>query len=341
MKIPIPIKALLVYGAVLGIVYVTFAAALKPVTLLNVSYDPTRELYEQINPAFARHWQQKSGQAVTVKQSHGGSGKQARAVIDGLAADVVTLALAYDVDALHEKGKLIPKDWQKRLPNNSAPYTSTLIFMVRKGNPKGIKDWDDLIKPGVSVVTPNPKTSGAARWNYLAAWGYALKKNNGDQKKAQEFLSSLFKNVPVLDSGARGSTITFVDRGIGDVLINWENDILLIAKKEHAGKFEAIYPSVSILAEPTVSIVDKTVDKRGTRNVAEGYLQFLYSEEGQEIAAKNFYRAQSPKVLEKYAAQFPKIELFTIDDVFGGWQKAQKAHFNDGGTFDAIYQGAK
>jgi len=341
MKLPTPIKAFFAYVGVLGIVFVTFAAALKPVTLLNVSYDPTRELYDQINPAFTRHWQQKSGQAVTVKQSHGGSGKQARAVIDGLAADVVTLALAYDVDALHEKGKLIPKDWQKRLPNNSAPYTSTLIFMVRKGNPKGIKDWDDLIKPGVSVVTPNPKTSGAARWNYLAAWGYALKKNNGDQKKAQEFLARLFKNVPVLDSGARGSTITFVDRGIGDVLINWENDILLIAKKEHVGKFDVIYPSVSILAEPTVTVVDKTVDKRGTRKVAEAYLQFLYSEEGQEIVAKNFYRAQSPAVLEKYAAQFPKIELFTIDDVFGGWQKAQRAHFNDGGTFDAIYQGAK
>jgi len=341
MKIPTPIKALLVHGALFGVVFVTFAAALKPVTLLNVSYDPTRELYEQINPAFARHWKEKSGQVVTVKQSHGGSSKQARAVIDGLQADVVTLALAYDIDALHQNAKLIPKDWQKRLPNNSAPYTSTLIFLVRKGNPKGIKDWDDLIKPGVSVITPNPKTSGAARWNYLAAWGYALRKNNGDQKKAQEFLASLFKNVPVLDSGARGSTITFVDRGIGDVLINWENDILLIAKKEHVGKYEVIYPSVSILAEPTVSIVDKTVDKRGTRGIAEAYLQFLYSDEGQEIAAKNFYRAQSPKVLEKYAAQFPKVELFTIDEVFGGWQKAQKTHFNDGGTFDAIYQGAK
>jgi len=341
MKIPTPIKAALVYGALFGIVAVTFAAALKPVSLLNVSYDPTRELYEQINPAFARHWKEKTGQVVTIKQSHGGSGKQARSVIDGLQADVVTLALAYDVDALHEKGKLIPKDWQKRLPNNSAPYTSTLIFLVRKGNPRGIKDWDDLIKPGVAVITPNPKTSGAARWNYLAAWGYALRKNNNDEKKAQQFLASLFKNVPVLDSGARGSTITFVERGIGDVLINWENDVLLIAKKEHVGKYDVIYPSVSILAEPPVSIVDKTVDKRGTRAVAEAYLQFLYSDEGQEIAAKNFYRAQSPQVLEKYAAQFPKVELFTIDEVFGGWQKAQKTHFNDGGTFDAIYQGAK
>ena len=341
MKIPLPIKAVLVYGGLLSIVAATFAAALKPVTLLNVSYDPTRELYEQVNSAFARHWKEKAGQVVSIKQSHGGSGKQARAVIDGLQADVVTLALAYDVDALHQQAKLVPQDWQKRLPNNSAPYTSTLIFLVRKGNPKGIKDWDDLIKPGVSVITPNPKTSGAARWNYLAAWGYALKKNNGDQKKAQGFLASLFKNVPVLDSGARGSTVTFVERGIGDVLINWENDVLLIAKKEHIGKYEAVYPSASILAEPTVSIVDKTVDKRGTRKAAQAYLEFLYSEEGQEIAAKNFYRPHSPKALEKYAAQFPKIELFTIDEVFGGWQKAQKTHFADGGTFDAIYQGSK
>lgn len=341
MKLPLPIKAALVYGGVLGVVAATFAAALKPVTLLNVSYDPTRELYEQVNSAFAQHWKEKAGQVVSIKQSHGGSSKQARAVIDGLQADVVTLALAYDVDAVHQQAKLIPKEWQKRLPNNSAPYTSTLIFLVRKGNPKGIKDWDDLTKPGVSVITPNPKTSGAARWNYLAAWGYALRKNGGDQNKAQQFLASLFKNVPVLDSGARGSTITFVERGIGDVLINWENDVLLIAKKEHIGKYDVIYPSVSILAEPTVSIVDKTVDKRGTRKIAQAYLEFLYSEQGQEIAAKNFYRAQSPKVLEKYAAQFPKVELFTIDDVFGGWQKAQKTHFADGGTFDAIYQGAK
>jgi sulfate transport system substrate-binding protein len=308
------------------------------VTLLNVSYDPTRELYEQVNRAFSGQWKEKTGQVVSVKQSHGGSGKQARSVIDGLPADVVTLALAYDVDALHQQAKLIPKDWQKRLPNNSAPYTSTLIFLVRKGNPKGIKDWDDLIKPGVAVVTPNPKTSGAARWNYLAAWGYALKKNGGNQKQAQEFLRSLFKNVPVLDSGARGSTMTFVERGIGDVLINWENDVLLIGRKEHAGKYDVIYPSTSILAEPTVSIVDKTVDKRGTRKVAQAYLEFLYSEEGQEIAAKNFYRPQSANVLKKYEGQFPKVELFTIDEVFGGWQKAHKSHFADGGTFDAIYQ---
>ena len=338
MKIPIPIKALLAYGAVFGIVYVTFAAALKPVTLLNVSYDPTRELYEQINPAFARHWQQKSGQAVTVKQSHGGSGKQARAVIDGLAADVVTLALAYDVDALHEKGKLIPKDWQKRLPNNSAPYTSTLIFMVRKGNPKGIKDWDDLIKPGVSVVTPNPKTSGAARWNYLAAWGYALKKNNGDQKKAQEFLSSLFKNVPVLDSGARGSTITFVDRGIGDVLINWENEAYLAQQEFGAGQFDIIYPSVSILAEPPVAVVDKVVDERGTRQLAEAYLKFLYTPEAQDVIGQLHYRPRSTEALQKYSSQLPKLPLFTIDETFGGWDKAQKHYFGDGGVFDQLYK---
>jgi len=308
----------------------------KDVTLLNVSYDPTRELYQEFNAAFAKHWKEKTGQNVKVNQSHGGSSKQARAVIDGLQADVVTLALAYDVDALYEQAKLVPKEWQKRLEHNSSPYTSTLAFLVRKGNPKKIKDWDDLIKPGISVITPNPKTSGVARWNYLAAWGYALKKNNGDETKAKEFITRLFKNVPVLDSGARGATTTFVERGIGDVLINWENELLLI-KKLNPNDFIIVAPSISILAEPTVSIVDKVVDKRGTRAVAQAYLDFLYSEEGQEIAAKNFYRAHSPAVVAKYESQFPKINLFTIDEEFGGWQKAHKTHFADGAFFDQIY----
>lgn len=312
------------------------AKAQKEVTLLNVSYDPTRELYQEVNTAFAKYWKDKTGQIVKINQSHGGSSKQARAVIDGLQADVVTLALAYDVDALYEQAKLLPKDWQKRLQYNSAPYTSTLAFLVRKGNPKKIKDWDDLIKAGVSVITPNPKTSGVARWNYLAAWGYALKKNNGDEAKAKEFISRLFKNVPVLDSGARGATTTFVERGIGDVLINWENELLLI-KKLNPNDYVIVAPSISILAEPTVSVVDKVVDKRGTRAVAQAYLEFLYTAEGQEIAAKNFYRAHSPAIAVKYESQFPKINLFTIDEVFGGWQKAHKAHFADGGVFDKIY----
>lgn len=311
-------------------------AAQKKITLLNVSYDPTRELYQEFNEAFAKYWKGKTGEIVTVRQSHGGSSKQARAVIDGLQADVVTLALAYDVDAIAERSQLLPPDWQKKLPHNSAPYTSTLAFLVRKGNSKRIKDWEDLIKPGIAVITPNPKTSGVARWNYLAAWGYALKQNNGDQQKAQEFIGKLYKNVPVLDSGARGATTTFVERGIGDVLINWENELLLIEKLS-PDKFEIIAPSLSILAEPTVSLVDKVVDKRNTRAVAQAYLEYLYSEEGQEIAAKNFYRPHSPTVAAKYAAQFPSIKLFTIDEVFGGWQKAQKTHFADGGVFDQIY----
>ena len=312
-----------------------FAAA--PVKLLNVSYDPTRELYQDINAAFAKQWKAKTGADVQISQSHGGSGKQARSVIDGLQADIVTLALAYDIDVLSEKAKLVPQNWQSRLPNNSTPYTSTIVFLVRKGNPKHIKDWEDLIKPGIGVITPNPKTSGGARWSYLAAWGYALKKNNGDEKKAQEFVTRVYKNVPVLDSGARGSTTTFVQRGIGDVLLSWENEAYLALNQLGKDKFEIVTPSISILAEPPVSIVDKVAAKHGTTEVAKAYLQFLYSEEGQEIGAKNYYRPQSPQALAKYANQFPKITLFTIDDTFGGWQKTQKKHFEDGGVFDKIY----
>lgn len=309
----------------------------KDVSLLNVSYDPTRELYADFNKAFAAHWKAKTGDTVTVKQSHGGSGKQARSVIDGLEADVVTLALAYDVDELHTIGKLIPEGWQKRLPQNSSPYTSTIVFLVRKGNPKNIKDWDDLVRPGVSVVTPNPKTSGGARWNYLAAWGYALKKNGNDAKKAQEFVARLFANVPVLDSGARGSLITFTERGVGDVFISWENEAFLATKELGPDKFQIVVPSLSILAEPPVTVVDRTVDKRGTRDVANAYLQHLYTPEGQEIAAKHFYRPIDPKVAARYDKQFTKVQLFTIDEVFGGWSKAQKAHFADGGVFDQIF----
>ncbi len=308
------------------------------ITLLNVSYDPTRELYADFNAAFAKHWQAQTGDKVTVQQSHGGSGKQARGVIDGLEADVVTLALAGDIDAIAEKAKLIPADWQKRLPHNSSPYTSTIVFLVRKGNPKGIKDWNDLVKPGVSVITPNPKTSGGARWNYLAAWGYALKQNNGNEAKALEFVTALFKNVPVLDSGARGSTTTFVQRGLGDVFLSWENEAFLAVKEFGADKFEIVVPSLSILAEPPVTLVDKVVDKRGTRKVAEAYLNYLYSLEGQAIAGKHFYRPRLEAAAEKYEKQFPKINLFTIDEVFGGWKKAQETHFNDGGVFDKIYQ---
>jgi len=315
-------------------------AAPKPVTLLNVSYDPTRELYQEVNTAFAAYWKGKTGQAVTVQQSHGGSGKQARAVIDGLPADVLTLALAYDIDAVADRG-VITKDWQKRLPNNSSPYTSTIVLLVRKGNPKKIKDWDDLIRPGLSVITPNPKTSGGARWNYLAAWGYALRRWGGDEAKAREFVAKLFHNVPVLDSGARGSTTTFVERGIGDVLIAWENEAILAAKELGQDKFEIVVPTVSILAEPPVAVVDKIVNKHGTRAVAQGYLEFLYSDQGQEIAAKHFYRPRNPTIAQKYAAQFPKINLFTIDEVFGGWRKAQATHFADGGVFDQIYQPGK
>jgi sulfate/thiosulfate transport system substrate-binding protein len=308
------------------------------ITLLNVSYDPTRELYVEFNKAFAAHWKAKTGDNVAINQSHGGAGKQARAVIDGLRADVVTLALSYDIDEISSKAKLIPKDWQKRLPNNSSPYTSTIVLLVRKGNPKGIKDWNDLIKPGVSVITPNPKTSGGARWNYLAAYAYALKQNNNDDAKAREFVAKLYKNVPVLDSGARGSTTTFVERGIGDVFISWENEAFLAQKELGPDKFEIVIPSLSILAEPPVTIIDKTVDKRGTRAVAQAYLEYLYSEEGQEIAAKNYYRPTLEKVATKYEKNFPKINLIKIDDVFGGWQKAQKTHFADGGVFDKIYQ---
>mgnify|MGYP001005790867 CR=1 FL=1 len=309
----------------------------KDIQLLNVSYDPTRELYVDFNKAFAAHWKAKTGDHVVVRQSHGGSGKQARSVIDGLEADVVTLALAYDVDELHQKGKLIPADWQKRLPQNSAPYTSTIVFLVRKGNPKGIKDWDDLVKPGVSVVTPNPKTSGGARWNYLAAWGYALKKNGNDARKAQQFVAQLFGNVPVLDSGARGSLITFTERGVGDVFISWENEAFLATRELGPDKFQIVVPSLSILAEPPVTVVDRSVDRKGTREVATAYLQYLYTPEGQEIAAKHFYRPIDAKVAAKHAARFTQVQLFTIDELFGGWTQAQKAHFADGGVFDQIY----
>jgi sulfate transport system substrate-binding protein len=322
------------------IALVAQSAYAADVTLLNVSYDPTRELYQDFNQAFARQWKAKTGDNVTIKQSHGGSGKQARSVIDGLSADVVTLALAYDVDEIALRG-LTAQDWQKRLPHNSSPYTSTIVFLVRKGNPKGIKDWGDLVKPGIAVITPNPKTSGGARWNHLAAWGYALKQPGGNEASAKEFIGKLYKNVPVLDSGARGATTTFVERGIGDVLLAWENEALLAIKELGPEKVEIVAPSVSILAEPPVAVVDKTVDKRGTRKVAEAYLQHLYSDEGQEIAAQNYYRPISDKVAKKYAAQFPKVKLFTIEEVAGGWTKAQKAHFADGGVFDQIYQPGK
>lgn len=306
--------------------------------LLNVSYDPTREFYAEYNDAFAKHWQATTGKPVTVKQSHGGSGKQARSVIDGLKADVVTLALAGDIDAIAEHGKLLPADWAKRLPHNSAPYTSTIVFLVRKGNPKGIKDWDDLVKPGLEVITPNPKTSGGARWNYLAAWAFAEKKFGGDQAKAREFIGKLYKNVPVLDSGARGSTTTFVQRGIGDVFLSWENEAFLAVKEFGADKFEVVVPSLSILAEPSVAVVDKNVDAKGTRAVAEAYLKWLYTEEAQDLVGKHFYRPRSETALKKYSAQFPKVDLVTIDDAFGGWAKAQAAHFADGAVFDQIYQ---
>lgn len=308
------------------------------VTLLNVSYDPTRELYQDFNVAFAKYWKAKTGQTVTVEQSHGGSAKQARAVIDGLQADVVTLALAYDIDAISEHAGLLPADWQKRLPENSTPYTSTIVFLVRKGNPKHIKDWDDLVKPGISVITPNPKTSGGARWNFLAAWAYALQQPGGNDEKATDFVKRLYKNVPVLDSGARGSTTTFVQREIGDVLIAWENEAFLSLKELGPNKVEIVVPSMSILAEPPVAVVDKVVDKKGTRAVAEAYLKYLYTPEGQEIAAKNYYRPRLDSVAKKYASTFPKLKLATIDDVFGGWQKAQKRFFADGGVFDQIYQ---
>jgi sulfate/thiosulfate transport system substrate-binding protein len=329
-------RRLLTAAAVLLGAAVVTPALTANITLLNVSYDPTRELYQDFNAAFSAYWQKKTGEKLTIKQSHGGSGKQARAVIDGLEADVVTLALGYDVQEIHEAG-LIASDFYKRLPKNASPYTSTIVFLVRKGNPKGIKDWDDLVKPGVSVITPNPKTSGGARWNYLAAWAYALKKNGNSEAKAREFVGRLFKNVPVLDSGARGSTTTFVQRGIGDVLIAWENEAYLAVKELGPDKFQIVTPSLSILAEPTVSVVDRVVDKKGTRKVATEYLKFLYTETGQKIAAANYYRPRSVSALAAAPVKFPALNLITIDKVFGGWSKAQPKHFNDGGTFDQIY----
>ncbi len=311
--------------------------ALAQDTLLNVSYDPTRELYQDINAAFAKTWKGKGGKDVAVNQSHGGSGKQARSVIDGLEADVVTLALAYDIDAISQKAKLLPADWQKRLPNNSAPVTSAIVFVVRKGNPKQIKDWDDLVKPGTRVITPNPKTSGGARWNYLAAWAYALKRPGGDEAKAREFVSKLLLNVPVLDSGARGSTTTFAQRRIGHVLIAWENEALLLVNELGKDQFEIVIPSLSILAEPPVAMLDKNVDKHGTRALAEAYLKFLFTEEAQELAARRYYRPSNAAVLAKHAAKFPKLNLVTVDDVFGSWKKAQQTHFDDNGVFDQIY----
>lgn len=306
-------------------------------TLLNVSYDPTRELYEDVNKAFASHWKEQTGESVEIRQSHGGSGRQARSIIDGLQADVATLALAYDIDALQARGRLIPKNWQSRLPFNSSPYTSTIVFLVRKGNPKKITDWGDLARAGVGVITPNPKTSGGARWNYLAAWAWALRQPNGTAESAEAFVKRVFSNVPVLDSGARASTVTFAERGIGDVLLAWENEAFLAARELGPGKVEIIVPTVSILAEPPVTLVDKVVDARGTRKVAEAYLKFLYTPEGQEIVAKHFYRPRNPQVAEKYAKIFPKLELVTVDGIFGGWAKAQAAHFADGGSFDRIY----
>jgi sulfate transport system substrate-binding protein len=323
--------------AVSLIVPAVLSLAHADVTLLNVSYDPTRELYQDFNAAFAKYWKAKNHETVVINQSHGGSGKQARAVIDGLDADVVTLALAYDVSALQEK-KLIPANWQKRLPQNASPYTSSSVFLVRKGNPKQIKDWDDLIKPGIAVITPNPKTSGGARWNYLAAWAYALKQPGGTEEKAKDFVGKIFKNVKVLDSGARGATTTFTERGLGDVLIAWENEAYLAVKELGPDKFDIVTPSLSILAEPPVSLVDKVVDKRGTRKVAQAYLEYLYSPEGQEIAATHYYRPRDAKIAAKHAGQFAKVNLITIDDVFGGWDKAQKDHFSDGGSFDQIYE---
>ena len=304
--------------------------------LLNVSYDPTRELYAEFNVAFAAHWKKMTGTNLVLQQSHGGSGKQARGVIDGLDADVVSLALAYDVDMIAAKGNLLATNWQQRLPNNSSPYTSTIVFLVRQGNPKNIRDWDDLVNPKVGVITPNPKTSGGARWNYLAAWGYALKSNGGDASKALEFVTKLFKNVPMLDTGARGATTTFVQRGIGDVLIGWENEAMLALKEAGAGGFEIVYPSVSILAEPPVAVVDYNANRRGTAALAKAYLEYLYTPEGQEIAARHHFRPRDEKVLAKFAADFPRVEIFTVDELFGGWQNAHKTHFGEGGSYETV-----
>lgn len=314
------------------------AAWAQSATILNVSYDPTREFYREYNAAFAKHWKADKGQDVTVRQSHGGSGSQARSVIDGLDADVVTLALAYDVDALRQKAQLIPENWQARLPGNSSPYTSTIVLLVRKGNPKNIKDWDDLVRDDVEVITPNPKTSGGARWNYLAAWGYALKKNNGDEQKAFDFVNKLFQNVPVLDPGARGATNTFVQRRLGDVFIAWENEAFLSVEQLGKGQYEIVVPSVSILAEPPVTVVDKNVDRKGTREVSQAYLEYLYSDEAQRLAGKHYYRPSNPAIAKEFADRFPAVELFTIDNLFGGWEKAQNTHFNDGGKFDTILE---
>jgi sulfate transport system substrate-binding protein len=323
---------------ILAILVVAAGVEAKDIKLLNVSYDPTRELYQDYNAAFARYWKAKTGDGVVVSQSHGGSGKQAQSVINGLEADVVTLALAYDIDAIAQQAKLLPADWQKRLPDNSTPYTSTIVFLVRKGNPKGIKDWDDLVKTNVVVVTPNPKTSGGARWNYLAAWAYTLDKYGHDDAKARDFIKRLYKNVPVLDSGARGSTTTFVEREIGDVLLAWENEAHLAIKQFGVDKFDIVTPPLSILAEPPVAVVDRVAKKHGTSEVARAYLEYLYSDEGQDIAGRNFYRPRSEKAAAKYASQFSPVKLVTVDEVFGGWQKAQKAHFADGGVFDQIFQ---
>jgi sulfate transport system substrate-binding protein len=324
--------------AAIGIALSGAQGAAAETELLNVSYDPTRELYQDYNELFAKHWLEKTGEEVIVSTSHGGSGKQARAVIDGLEADVVTLALAYDIDAIAEQSGLIAKDWQARLPDNSSPYTSTIVFLVRKGNPKGIHDWGDLVKDGVQVITPNPKTSGGARWNYLAAWGYALKQPGGSDATAKEFVGNLYRNVPVLDTGARGATTTFVQRGIGDVLLAWENEAFLAINELGPDNFEIVVPTVSILAEPPVAVVDGVVDSHDTRAIAEEYVSYLYSPEAQELAGKHYYRPQLAEAAAKYADQFPEIPLFTVDEVFGGWQKAQDAHFADGAIFDQIYQ---
>ncbi len=332
------VKRLIGLALVAAILLGGARAAQAQVKLLNVSYDPTRELYQDVNKAFAAQWKQKTGQSVDISQSHGGSGKQARSIIDGLEADVATLALAYDIDAIAQNSGRIKADWLKRLPNNSAPYTSTVVFVVRKGNPRGIRDWGDLVKPGTSVVTANPKTSGGARWNYLAAWAWAEKQFGGDQGKVKEYIRTLYKNVPVLDSGARGSTITFAQRGIGQVLIAWENEAHYLVEEMGKNKFEIVTPSISILAEPSVAVIDKNVDKHGTRAAAEAYLSFLYTPEGQELAAKHYYRPRDVAVAKRHEAKFSKVTLVTVGGAFGGWQKAQKAHFADGGTFDQIYQ---